>query len=75
MGVGVTDGNDLGETLSRVDGWLEKTMNAAANLGALSSRIAIQTEFVAKLSDSIDRGVGRLVDADMNEASTRLKAL
>ncbi|RVG08015.1 flagellin, partial [Sinorhizobium meliloti] len=27
------------------------------------------------LSDSIDSGVGRLVDADMNEESTRLKAL
>ena len=25
--------------------------------------------------DSIDSGVGRLVDADMNEESTRLKAL
>ncbi len=31
--------------------------------------------FVNKLSDSIDSGVGRLVDADMNEESTRLKAL
>ncbi len=27
------------------------------------------------LGDTIDKGVGRLVDADMNEASTRLKAL
>ena len=31
--------------------------------------------FVADLRDVIDTGVGRLVDADMNEESTRLKAL
>ncbi|MEY9720396.1 flagellin-like hook-associated protein FlgL [Sinorhizobium fredii] len=31
--------------------------------------------FVAALTDSIDSGIGRLVDADMNEESTRLKAL
>ena len=30
---------------------------------------------MSKLSDAIDKGVGRLVDADMNEESTRLKAL
>lgn len=35
----------------------------------------MQEDFVAKLSDSIDSGIGRLVDTDMNEASTRLKAL
>lgn len=75
MDVDVTDGSNLGLMLSRVDGWLERTIDAAANLGAVQSRISMQTEFVSKLSDSIDSGVGRLVDADMNEASTRLKAL
>ena len=30
---------------------------------------------MADLMDVIDKGVGRLVDADMNEESTRLKAL
>lgn len=30
---------------------------------------------MADLRDTIDKGIGRLVDADMNEASTRLKAL
>ncbi len=38
-------------------------------------RIGMQEEFVSKLTDSIDSGIGRLVDADMNEESTRLKAL
>ena len=30
---------------------------------------------MSKLMDSIDRGVGQLVDADMNQESTRLQAL
>ncbi|MGH0230661.1 flagellin, partial [Sinorhizobium meliloti] len=47
----------------------------ASSLGSISSRIDLQSEFVSKLTDSIDSGVGRLVDADMNEESTRLKAL
>ncbi|WP_280951637.1 flagellin, partial [Ensifer sp. 1H6] len=32
-------------------------------------------DFVDNLMDSIESGVGKLVDADMNEESTRLKAL
>ncbi|RYE58561.1 MAG: flagellin, partial [Rhizobiaceae bacterium] len=35
----------------------------------------LQENFVADLMDVIDKGVGRLVDADMNEESTKLKAL
>lgn len=50
-------------------------IGAAATLGALKSRIDMQTTFARMLGDTIDKGVGRLVDADMNEASTRLKAL
>ncbi|MFN7009993.1 MAG: flagellin, partial [Allorhizobium sp.] len=37
--------------------------------------IEMQDEFVSTLMDVIDKGIGRLVDADMNEESTRLKAL
>jgi flagellin len=50
-------------------------VNAAAKLGSVSMRIELQQDYVSRLTDTIDRGVGRLVDADMNEASTRLKAL
>jgi flagellin len=60
---------------SVVDRMLQNLTSAAASLGSISSRIDMQTEFVADLLDVIDKGVGRLVDADMNEESTRLKAL
>lgn len=48
---------------------------AGATLGALKTRIDMQASFARTLMESIDKGTGRLVDADMNEASTRLKAL
>jgi flagellin len=67
--------DDLGDALYSVDLALESMTSAGAKLGSLSSRIDLQTDFSAKLSDAIEKGVGRLVDADMNEESTRLKAL
>ncbi len=48
---------------------------AGASLGAYQNNIDNQTSFVSSLSDSITSGVGSLVDADMNVASTRLQAL
>ena len=61
--------------ISAVDAMLSDMTDAAATLGATNSRLEMQDEFVADLMDVIDTGVGRLVDADMNEESTRLKAL
>ncbi len=49
--------------------------NAATDLGSAKARIDLQKEFASNLSDAIDRGIGQLVDADMNAESTRLKAL
>jgi flagellin len=58
-----------------VDAALSEMTDAAAGLGAVKSRIDLQKTFVANLMDAIDRGIGQLVDADMNEESTRLQAL
>ena len=58
-----------------VDKILSDMTTAASNLGASKSRMDIQSEFVSTLRDSIEKGVGTLVDADMTEESTRLKAL
>lgn len=58
-----------------VDRQLLAMTSAASSLGSIQSRIDMQESFVASLNDVIDKGIGRLVDADMNEESTRLKAL
>ncbi|MGL4196277.1 MAG: flagellin, partial [Allorhizobium sp.] len=68
-------GSNLDVALASVDAALDKMTSAGAKLGSISSRIDLQTDFAGKLSDAIEKGVGRLVDADMNEESTRLKAL
>jgi flagellin len=74
-GTNVSDDDLIAALTSFVDNQLEKMTSAAAKLGAVSKRIEMQGDFVSKLSDSLDSGVGRLVDADMNEESTKLKAL
>ncbi|TPI30837.1 flagellin [Mesorhizobium sp. B3-1-9] len=58
-----------------VDAALKDMTNAATKLGAAKSSIDLQKTFTSSLMDSIDRGVGQLVDADMNKESTRLQAL
>jgi flagellin len=69
------DGAAMAEALTLVDAALAFMTSAGADLGSISMRIELQEGFVNKLSDSLDSGIGRLVDADMNEESTRLKAL
>ncbi|MCY1668050.1 flagellin N-terminal helical domain-containing protein [Rhizobium sp. SL86] len=61
--------------IAYVDVINERVIDSAATLGALQNRLTIQSTFAESLMDSIDSGVGNLVDADMNEVSTRLKAL
>jgi flagellin len=58
-----------------LDTALLKVQTAAAKLGATQTNIDLQTQFTSALSDAITTGVGSLVDADMNQASTRLNAL
>lgn len=65
----------VGTAITEVEEALTAMTSAGAQLGSLSKRIDLQDSFVSKLSDAIEQGVGRLVDADMNEESTRLKAL
>ena len=69
------DGVDLDAVLLSVEWALDKMTVAGSKLGSLSARIDLQGDFAKKLTDALTKGVGRLVDADMNEESTKLKAL
>ena len=64
----------MDQYITAVDKSLGSVTQAAANLGATKTRITSNSDFVKSLMDSIDRGVGQLVDADMNAESTRLQA-
>lgn len=65
----------LDSFIKGVDHALGVMATAASDLGAAKKRIDLQSTFVSNLMDTIERGVGTLVDADMNEESTRLQAL
>ncbi|MEX0404255.1 flagellin [Aquibium sp. LZ166] len=65
----------LDNYIAGVDDSISRMTIAASDLGAAKKRVDLQVDFVNNLMDAIDRGVGALVDADMNEESTRLQAL
>mgnify|MGYP001023340231 CR=1 FL=1 len=48
---------------------------ALGNLGAQAKQIEAHTTFVSKLTDTLESGVGNLVDADLARESARLQAL
>jgi flagellin len=69
------DLTDLKSLISQVDTAVAGMTSAAANLGAISSRIDTQKSFVSALSTTIDQGISTLIDADMTAESTKLQAL
>jgi len=66
---------DLEQMIAWTDTAIGNMTTSAANLGAVKQRVSLQQDFVKNLIDAIKRGIGALVDADMNEESTRLQAL
>jgi flagellin len=67
--------DEISAMVRAVDSILTQMTDAASDLGAVKKRTTMQSEFVSNLMDTIDRGVGTLVDADMNKESTKLQAL
>ncbi|WP_114944000.1 flagellin [Microvirga calopogonii] len=64
------------ETLSsELDLALDIVRTFGADLGAVQNQIDAQSKFLDALSNSLTNGISSMVDADMNEASTRLQAL
>ncbi|WP_137154051.1 flagellin [Rhizobium sp. FKL33] len=70
-----TADSDIEEMISVVDAMTQKMIGRAATLGALQQRIDLQKEFNHDIGQAMERGVGKLVDADMNAVSARLRAL
>jgi flagellin len=66
---------DLANMLKDVESALSSIETTASSLGATQTNITEQQNFVSNLSDSLTAGVGSLVDADMNQASTKISAL
>jgi flagellin len=67
--------DDIAGLLNTVETALASMTIGGGALGALTTRIDLQTTYAGKLSDAIDSGVSRLVDADKEEESAKLSAL
>ncbi len=70
-----TTSASLDTFIADADKTLAALQDYGAKIGATQTRIGMQQSFVSAMSDALTNGVSALVDADMNEASTRLQAL
>ncbi len=71
-----TDGDTkLNGIITQVERALAKIADAGTKLGANKTQIDGQKSFVDTLMKANDRTIGTLVDADIEEESTKLKAL
>ncbi|CAO4132971.1 flagellin N-terminal helical domain-containing protein [Methylorubrum extorquens] len=73
--VGTTGDNTLKNIITQVDKAIASVTNAGTKLGASKTQIDGQKSFVDTLMKANDRTIGILVDADIEEESTKLKAL
>ncbi|MDQ8027671.1 MAG: flagellin [Brevundimonas sp.] len=61
--------------LAKVNASIDNVSASLARLGTGSKALGTHLNFVSKLQDTIDSGVGNLVDADLAKESARLQAL
>lgn len=72
-GTGVAVSNN--GVLNSRDADLQELTISASTIGAASAGVEGNKTFVKNLIDANSRGIGQLVDADLNEESAKLKAL
>jgi flagellin len=61
--------------LTRLDASFSAVNQAVGSIGSQAKQIEAHNNFVSKLNDVLETGVGNLVDADMAKESARLQAL
>ncbi|MBL8543632.1 MAG: flagellin [Hyphomonadaceae bacterium] len=71
----ISTANGAATASDAIDTALTNLNKDLATLGAQSKALDVQKKFLGKLSDSIEAGIGNLVDADLAKESARLQAL
>ena len=80
-GIGLAAGSTFADAaaakamIATVTTALQTATNKLASLGTSSTGLDTHLTFVGKLQDSLDAGVGNLVDADLAKESARLQSL
>jgi flagellin len=69
-----TTSDEIDDMISVMNFIRTKLTTMGSNFGTMSNRIDTQSTFVSGLSDVFDKSVSQLVDADMEEESTKLSA-
>ena len=62
-------------TLTKLDSSITRVNAALGAIGAEAKQIQAHNTFVSKLTDTLESGIGNLVDADLAKESARLQAL
>ena len=61
--------------IQSIEASLNNLNQALARLGTSSKALDVHSDFVTKLNDSLEAGIGNLVDADLAKESARLQSL
>lgn len=61
--------------VTAIESSIANVNTSLSSLGAGARRLELQKEFVNKLKDTVEVGIGNLVDADMAKASAQLQSL
>lgn len=67
-------GGGADAAVDSVETALNTVNDVLSNLGATANQVALQQQFTSKLSDSVNIGIGNLVDADMAKEAANLQA-
>lgn len=71
----ITTTTDATDSLALVDASIANVSASLARMGTSSKALGTHLSFVGKLQDSLEAGIGNLVDADLAKESARLTAL
>jgi len=63
------------DALTRLDDSIIALNSALGDIGAQARQISAHNTFVSKLTDTLESGIGNLVDADLAKESARLQSL
>lgn len=66
---------DASTIVTTIETSLDNLNQSLARLGTASKSLEVHNNFVTKLSDSLEKGIGALVDADLAKESARLQSL
>ena len=71
----ITTVSDASAAATAVETSLDNLNTSLATLGTASKSLEVHNNFVTKLSDALETGIGNLVDADLAKESARLQSL